>query len=55
VLRTTASAAPSAKIHYLQTIPFPCGLAVSAAFCRARHGRGESSAWIPLYASAQLV
>jgi hypothetical protein len=26
-LRITASAAPSAKVHYRQTIPFPCGLA----------------------------
>jgi hypothetical protein len=51
-LRITASAAPSAKVHYRQTIPFPCGLAVSAACCRVRRGRGANSAWIPLCASA---
>jgi hypothetical protein len=42
-LRITASAAPSAKVHSRQTIPFPCGLAVSAACCRAAAQRAAAA------------
>jgi hypothetical protein len=42
-LRITARAAPSAKVHYRPTIPFPCRLAVSAACGRARRGRVKTA------------